>query len=686
MEQRSARIRWLWLLATAAFWIVAVLARLSYLQLYRYSDYLARAQRQQQRVIPVTPKRGILYDRNGHELAMSVAMDAAYADPADVSDTHMVAQLVSRVVGASPDEIEARLADSKHFARLASRITPEQAARIDALGLRGVYTGKENHRFYPHHSLAAHVIGYVDVDEHGIAGIEYSLDKEIRFRPGHMLVVSDGRQRWVENTDPGADQGANVVLALDENIQYIVEKELAATIARTHARSGVIIVQDPNSGDILALASWPTFDLNSPAAVPDDAHMDRAITAAYEPGSTFKLITMAAAISEGVARPEEVVDCQMGSILVAGRLIHDWHPFGQLTVAGILAHSSDVGAIKIALRLGAPRFYQYIRALGFGQPTGIELPGENRGIVRRVENWGASSIGSLAMGQEISANSLQIITAVSATANGGTLYRPRVVREIRRGDAVQLAGTPEGKHVLDGRTAATLRQMMEGVILEGTGRQAALNGYSVAGKSGTAQKIDPATGRYSRTQYVASFVGFAPVNNPVVSVLVTLDSPVGPHHGGDVSGPAFRRIAEQVLAYLDVPHDLPVIPEAQWAARHRKETEVSESESDFQFAQAETVDVKKPSPDVAPGPAPTVAFSDGRSISVPQLTGQTVRSVTESCSRLGLTPVLVGTGIAVEQSPPAGTQVPRGTRITVRFGRSVSLLPAASEVGERRVQ
>ena len=328
-------------------------------------------------------------------------------------------------------------------------------------------------------------------------------------------------------------------------------------IEETHAKAGTVVVQDPNSGELLAVANWPVFDPNDAGDYAAEARMDRAVSAAYEPGSTFKVITLTGAIENGVATPNDLVDCQMGQILVAGRLIHDWNTFGVLSVREILEHSSDVGAIKVALRLGAPRFYDTIRAFGIGQPTGIELPGENRGLLRPLENWSASSIGSLAMGQEVSVTPIQIISAISAVANGGTLYRPHIVREIDGGQPGALRAVSRASASDGWQTAATMREMMEGVVLEGTGKPAQLDGYTAAGKSGTAQKIDPATGRYSATQYNSSFVGFAPVNNPVISILVVLDSPVGAHHGGEVGGPVFKRVAEQVLAYRDVPHDVP---------------------------------------------------------------------------------------------------------------------------------
>ena len=420
--------------------------------------------------------------------------------------------------------------------------------------------------------------------------------------------------------------------------------------------------------------------------------MDRAVSAAYEPGSTFKVITLTGAIENGVTNPSALIDCQMGRINVAGRLIHDWHPFGTLTVDKILVHSSDVGAIKVALQLGAPRFYDTIRKFGIGQPTGIELPGENRGLLRPVENWTPSSIGSVAMGQEVSVTPIQIISAISAIANGGTLYQPRIVHELR-GDAagVQLPdSTPQ--QATDEKTAADMRGMMEDVVLEGTGKPARLNGYTAAGKSGTAQKIDPATGRYSATQYNSSFAGFAPVNEPAISILVVLDSPVGAHHGGEVGGPVFKRIAEQVLAYLAVPHDIPTPSDVETATNSKRGAQRLDAKLDAKKRQQQAAAVARLNAAMGKEPATpnqpaeqssqTVAISGQDGIAVPNLTGRTVRAVMEECERVGLVPALVGSGVALEQFPGAGSLVPQGSRVTVRFGRPGVLLPTSAGGGE----
>jgi cell division protein FtsI (penicillin-binding protein 3) len=689
MQQPNSRVRWLSLTALALLWILLVLGRLAYLQLFRYGKYLAKAQKQQEHTVEINPTRGMVLDRNGNELAVSTPADFCFADPSEITNPEMVASLLAPVLGKPSAEIEARLHEGR-FVRLERRLSKDAAARIVALNLRGVYVQQENHRTYPAGQLAAHVLGWVDPDEHGLGGIEYARDREIRGRPGRMLVSEDAHQKWYDRRVSEPQPGTTVVLTIDQTIQYIVEDELARGIALTHAKSGVVVVMDPNNGSVLAMSSWPTFDPNDASHASADARMNRAVTAAYEPGSTFKLITIAGALEEGITRPSEVVDCQMGKIVVAGRLIHDHKPFGLLTVAGILAQSSDVGAIKIGLRLGAPKFDQYIRLFGFGRLSGIELPGENRGLLRPLENWTPSSIGSLAMGQEISVNPVQLVAAVSAIANGGLLPRAHIVQEIRRGATVEPRAQRPPTRVLSTTTSATVREMMEGVILEGTGKKARMNGYSAGGKSGTAQKIDPSTGRYSPNQYVASFTGFAPLNTPALAILVALDSPVGPHFGGDTAGPIFRHIGERALAHLGVPHDEPFGNQEQLAGRSKGKQEASPATEEPATIEAEdeggAAEGAPASGFVGPvqrSTRQTMAFGDGTGITVPHLVGLSVRAVAERCSRLGLTPVLVGNGMATEQVPQAGALLSRGDRVTVRFAHAARVVAVAA-VGARK--
>jgi len=680
MQQDRVHVRILILAGVALFWMTAVFGRVAYLQLFRHGEYLARASRQQRRVIEITPKRGAIYDRNMHPLAMSVPVQSAFAIPSEIKDAAMATRLLSGVLGIPSEVIREKLAVGGTFVWIQRKLPPEKAEAVKSLNLKGVYFQEENQRYYPKREMAAHVLGFVDVDEKGLGGIEHEYDNLIRGKSEKIVVMADARQRWFDGGEAQRDRGASVILTLDEKIQYIAEHELAVAIEKTHAPAGTVIVQDPNSGAILALANWPKFNPNAATDAQAESRMDRAISAIYEPGSTFKLVTLAAAFDQGLIRADEVFNCENGSVLVAGHRIHDHKAYGMLTVADILANSSDVGAIKIALRLGSPKFYEYIRSFGFGTPTGIDLPGESRGLVQRLEHWGSFSIGSISMGQEVGVTPLQMVTAVSAMANGGLLYKPHVVQQMQRGDQFLALDGPtpfaEPKRAIRPETAATLRRLMEGVILNGTGKSARLDGWTAAGKTGTAQKIDPATGRYSARNVIASFTGFSPINNPAVTILVSIDSPAGyPHDGATVAAPVFKRIAEQVLPYLDVPRDVPLSPRlVQASYRQRAETDSAVLDDlapvDFS-AQPELASTDFPNTaaqTVSQMPEVTVAVDEGGDIPVPDFTGKTMRETADICQRLGLRPALIGSSLASQQVPAAGSKVRRGAKITVEFG------------------
>jgi cell division protein FtsI (penicillin-binding protein 3) len=677
MEQRNARLRWLTIWVLAAVWMVAILARLTYLQLFQYSDYLAKAQKQQQRVFDITPLRGTIYDRKGRELAVDLPMDSVFADPAEVTDASLVAHLLAGPLDDSADDLETKIRDAHTPVRLAKKLSPDTVQRIDDMNLRGVFFEKENRRVYPQHDLAAQVLGYVDVDEKGIDGIEKSLDDQIRGKPGKMVVMADGKRRQYDRSESAPDPGGSLTLTLDENIQYIAEKELAAAIAETHAKHGTVVVQDPNTGELLAVANWPTFDPNDAGKYSEDDRNDRAVNIPYEPGSVFKVLTMTSAIENHLATPTELIDCQMGSIVVAGRLIHDHKPYGLLSVNDILVDSSDVGAIKIALRVGAPRFHDMVRDFGIGQLTDIPLPGEKHGLLPAENPWTLSSLASISMGQEVSVTPIQMVSAISAVANGGTYYRPTIVRDIQSEKAAPDIPGSDPRRVTDEETAATVRGMMEAVVLRGTGVPAQLEGYTAGGKSGTAQMIDPLTKRYSATNYNASFVGIAPLNNPAVTILVVLDSPVGGHMGGEVAGPVFKRIAQQVLTYLGVPHDL-TAPSTTEIAKNGKNApaEVAMQQGNDNAERA-SFDEAVQRQNIR-GSSTSVPTGQVSMIAVPDFSGQSVRGVIEECSKLGLDPSLIGEGVAVEQFPEAGTQLPAGSPVTVRFGRATQLVPTAA--------
>ena len=698
------------------FWCAVICLRLVYLQVFRYGDFQQRAQHQQQRTTEVAAKRGLIYDRAGRELAMSIAVDSVFAVPSEIPDLAQTISLVSHVTRNDPREVLAKCKTARTFCWVARKADADAAARIRALNLRGIYFQKESKRFYPKRELAAQVIGYVGTDDEGLSGIEREYDEKLRGKPGRMSISVDARRKYFGSVVKQPEPGNNVVLTLDEKIQYIAERELETAMHDTQAIAGTVIVENPRTGEILALANRPTFNPNLSREITPEKLKNHAVSDVYEPGSTFKLVTISAAIDQGLTRPNELIDCQMGSIVINGLRIHDHKAFGILPVSQVLAHSSDVGAIKIALRLGDERLYKYIRAFGFGQQTGIELPGETRGLAKPLSRWSRVSIGAISMGQEIGITPLQLAGMVSSMANDGVLVSPRIVAgEV----APQVAPQKVAFHPVDqGRvvsttTAALMRQMMQGVVLEGTGRKAALDGYSAGGKTGTAQKFDPFTHKYSHTKYVASFAGFAPINNPEIAVVVVLDTPIAPtvvqREGGWVAAPVFRRIAQQTLEYLHTPHDveLPASRQLQMARREVKERDLEEGSPDRLGDSVETADTKPQPPAPAAPPSGIVqaamrhalpiepvsnANQDGVTASspvppqqpengtvvldveqggivVPSFVGKSVRAAIESAQENGLDLDAVGSGLGREQSPAAGSHVAAGSRITVRFGR-----------------
>ena len=715
--------------AMLLLWCVAICGRLVFLQIFRYGSFVKQAEHQQQREIPLSAKRGVIYDRAGHELAMSVLVDSAFAVPSEVKDLPTAVSLITRITGEDHNVVLADCRNHKTFCWVARKADDETIERIKSLNLQGIHFQKEPKRFYPARDLAAQVVGTVGMEDGGQSGIEHAFDDQLRGRAGKMFISVDARRQWFSDVEKQPEPGENLVLTIDKNIQYIAEKELDQGIHDTQAIAGTVIVENPRTGEILALANRPTFNPNLRKQITPAALTNRAVSYIYEPGSTFKLVTISAALEEKLTNPDELFDCQMGSIVYNGMRIRDSKPHGILPVWGVLAESSDVGAIKIALRLGEDRFYKYIRAFGFGQPTGIELPGETRGLTKPVSRWSKVSIAAISMGQEIGISPIQLSALISTFANDGVWVAPRIVA-----GPVDAAGSPQAvafhpgtsRRVISSYTAAEMRSMMQKVVLEGTGRKAILEGYSAAGKTGTAQKVDPATGAYSKTKYIGSFAGFAPVNNPQIVVAVILDSAVGLHQGGQVSAPIFRRVTQHVLEYLHTPHDLPLAPNRQLllAQAKTKDKDLEEGTPDHPGEPLDTAEVNSDSlrraagkDHVAQSPLPATAETSGEvvqaamrqneptaiaransqqipaadadaavqakspttgtvvldveqgGIEVPSFLGKTVRGALEAAQDADLELEAVGSGLARQQSPSAGTHVAAGAHITVQFGR-----------------
>jgi len=695
-----------------AFWFLVICGRLVWLQVIHYGDFTQRAARQQQRSIEVAPVRGNIYDRNGNALAMTVAVDSIFAVPSEVPDVHNASVLLARILKADTQEIETRMRASHAFAWVARKVDTATSTRIRAMNLKGIYFQKESKRFYPKRELAAQVLGYVGLDDEGLGGIEREFDSKLTGKPGKMLISMDAKRRWFGRVERDPDPGENVVLTLDEKIQYIAERELQRAVAESHAEAGTIIVENPHTGEVLALANWPNFDPNLFNRASTSSLKNRAVSDIYEPGSTFKIVTLGAALEEKLTNPDEVIDCQMGSIVVNGRLIHDHKPYGALTVTQILENSSDVGAIKLALRLGDERFDHYIRAFGFGSQTGIELPGETRGLTKPASRWSKVSIGAISMGQEIGVSPLQLISMASTIANDGVFVPPRILAATTapRSTPQLIAFHPAlGRRAISPLTAGRLKHMLEGVVLHGTGVKAILNGYTSAGKTGTAQKTDPATGRYSKSHYVASFTGFAPVNNPALSVLVILDSPTaGSHEGGLAAAPVFARVMQQVLGYLNVSHDVEIQDTRRWQLRAKaKDRDLSEGSPDYIASAAEpetaahsapaatpavstssTTRLASSTPAEWPTPQPslsiqhppasaaatppamgTVVIDTGGSVVVPDFRGKALRTALDEADSAGIELEVTGSGVGRDQSPEPGTRISPGGRVSVKFGR-----------------
>jgi len=730
-SSNGARFRLYALSGLLCLWLLAICLRLVYLQIFCYGDFERRAQHQQQRSFDLSAKRGVIYDRAGRELAMSIQVDSAFVVPSEAPDLANTISLISRITRDDPRVVLADCRTHK-FCWVARKADAEVIDRIRALNLQGIHFQKEPKRFYPKRELAAQVLGYVGTDDQGLSGLERQFNQQLQGKPGKLMISVDARKRWFASVEKEPEAGNSLVLTIDQNIQYIAERELERGMEETHAIAGTAIVENPRTGEILALTNRPTFNPNIRKEIKNEALKDRAVSDIYEPGSTFKMVTISAGLEEKITRPDEMFDCQMGSIVINGMRIRDSKPHGVLSVADIMAESSDVGAIKVALRLGDERFYKYIRAFGFGQQTGIELPGETRGLTKPVERWSKVSIAAISMGQEIGISALQLGSLISTIANDGVHVPPRIVAgTITPLDSPQtVAFQPvEGKRVISSMTAAEMRQMLQGVVLHGTGRKALLEGYSSAGKTGTAQKVDTATGAYSKTKYVASFAGFAPINDPQIAVVVILDSAVGLHQGGQVSAPVFQRITQQTLEYLHVAHDvqLPANRQVLLARRDVPESSLEESSPDHLGSSLDLADANeipaspanpKPGPVVAqvvqaaqttkepdrvaknissvgtgvgtgvsppegfppvpsesaaaqklPGSGTVVLDVEEGGIEVPSFVGKSLRVAMEAAQDAGLDLDAIGSGVAREQSPQPGAHVAAGSRITVHFGR-----------------
>ena len=535
---------------------IAVIARLAHLQLFKGEALAMKAEKQHQQVIDLDGERGIIYDRAMREVAVNLDMASVYGVPNSIEDPMNVAKKIASDLDINSTTITTKLDSNRHFVWLRRRMQPEVVKKIEAMNIKGIGFMPETKRFYPKKELIGHILGFTDVDNHGIEGIEKYYEGLLAGKRGAILLERDARRRTVlSNTLLDPLRGNDLTLTIDEVIQYIMEKELASAVDEHHAEDGVGIVMNPYSGEILAMSVYPRFNPNAPGNYTSDRWRNRAITDIYEPGSTFKIVVASGILEEGLISPNEIVHDGSGSMIYGGSAIHDPHPIGHpITFKEVIAHSSNVGTAKLGIRLGREKLYKYAKAFGFGQKTGIDLPGEVNGIIKPPSTWSGRSLVTISIGQEIGLTPIQLITAISSIANGGWLVKPHIVSEIKDTNGNVKEIRPEiVRRVISESTSQKMVDILKEVVSSrGTGNLAAVNGFSTAGKTGTAQKIDPDTGKYSKTRFISSFAGFVPAESPEIAILVIIDEPKGVAWGGSVAAPVFKRVAEQTLQYLHV--------------------------------------------------------------------------------------------------------------------------------------
>jgi cell division protein FtsI (penicillin-binding protein 3) len=677
-------------------WSGLIFCRLVFLQVIHHDDLLRQAQQQQQRTREIPALRGTIFDRTGQPLAKSMPTESVCVNPQKIPDPGMAADILSRVLDLNRAKLYEKIktASLRHsgFLWIKRKIPAGEAQRLRSLNLEWVEFRPEVRRFYPHNTLAAHAIGSVgitdpeDTIEHGNAGIEASFEEDLAGQPGLSRVYTDVKQNpydAVVARKPEA--GADLTLTIDANLQYEAEKQLEKVVHSSHAKTGSIIAMNPYTGEILVMANYPTYDPNNPppSSEPENARSNLAITTPFEPGSVFKTITLSAALETTRLRPDTMINCGNGSINLFGRIIHDHKSYSALSMADVLAHSSNIGAIQIGLKVGDATMYKYVRKFGFGRKTGIDLPGESAGLVRRVEQWTPSSIGSVAMGHEISTTSLQLAIAGATIANGGMLVKPQIVLARHKpGEPEERMSFDKPVRIIRPETAIQMRQMMEGVVLHGTGHDAILRGYTSGGKTGSAQIYDLKAHVYTHS-YNASFLGFAPVANPQIVIAVTLNGTTGgtAGYGGPVAAPVFRDIAMTALRMFDVPKDL---PDGLLRSESRKPSDVNDL-SIAGLGKPPALE-QPPVSSVTPPPVPAdsaihPAESDvnrrpflvaGAGPKVPDFQGMSLRAVLEESSARGLPVETLGAperGLVREQDPPAGASLPAGKRVRVHFAR-----------------
>jgi cell division protein FtsI (penicillin-binding protein 3) len=627
-----------------------IVGRMFQLQVLKKEQLYQLAAKQHEVQIPFVPKRGTIYDGKENELAVSIEVDSVYADPAKVVNVERTINNLIPVLQIDRKELRQRLKSRRSFEWIQRKISPKESAEIKALHLPGIYFLKENRRFYPNSNLAAHLIGFVGLDSKGLEGVEFRYDA---FLDGGDQVWTMGRDALGRKIVTGEalfekeDNHKSIFLTLDKHIQHVVETELGLAVQKWRAKGGIAIAMEPQTGKILAMASYPSFNPNQFIQYQPKVWRNRAISDAFEPGSLFKTFLAAAALEERVVKPSDAFFCENGSYTVYDRTIHDHTKHGWLTFQQIIKFSSNIGASKVGEKMGKESFYRYICAFGFGEKTRIDLPGEARGIVHHPRYWPPVALDTISFGQGISVTGIQLITALSAIANGGILMKPYVVEKItdEKGEVRQFFQPEIVRKVISAETAKKVTALLKATTEKGgTGEDAVPAGYEVAGKTGTAQKIEPLLGGYSEDRFCSSFMGFAPPEDPKIVLLVVIDEAQGPSYGGIVAAPIFKAVMGKVLPYLDIHPKGTRIVKKDFNAVPDEETSGSE---------IFTKEVK--------------VWKEVKKVVMPDLTGLSMRNALSRIEGKGLIIKVSGNGRVVEQAPKAGTVIEKGDICYLKF-------------------
>lgn len=653
-DKKWIRIR-IYITGICFFLVFCVIFLRAYqLQILKGSELSSLAKKGYTGKLTLTSQRGTIFDRNGKELALSIEVDSLYCYPKKVKNKRKAATRLARALNLDKRDVLKKLHNSRSFSWIKRKVTPEEINSVRELNITGIDFTKENRRYYPCMETGAHVIGFASQDNKGLEGIELKYNRYLEGQEARFSRIHDALGRPLIFDGPRIEKQYpfNLILTLDKDISYKAQKALREAVLRSRARSGVCIVMRPQTGEILAMAVVPEFNPNIFWKYQPYEWRNRAITDCFEPGSTQKAFLLAGALEEGVISPETVLNCEKGEYAIGSFIIHDSRPFGMLKVSEIIKFSSNIGAIKIGQRLGAEHFNYYLERFGFGEKTGIDFPGERKGILRPIRNMSLIGQNTLCFGQGISVSPLQLAMAFGAIANGGNLMRPYIVKSIvdQRGVAIRNFYPSIRRDVISSETAKKVRGVLEGVVRQdGTAPKAAIKKYSVAGKTGTAQKVDPIRKTYSNKKFVAIFGGFTPSDSPALVILVALDEPKGIPYGGVVAAPVFRDVGYWTLNHLNV---VPSFPPATSLSASKART-LRTSQQDVSHSIERKEKMIAPRPDL-PG-------------SIPNLIGLGVRDVLKKAQQLGLRVVVKGSGIVVEQVPEPGTPLKKDRLLTVTF-------------------